>query len=544
MQSSPSQRQCHSWTPSSRSFMAGLRSPTHHASFLMETVDAAPCEAVVEGVRRNKERSYWLDWLRIVAIYLVMCFHVAQCLTELGLWKKPGELLGVTNYMATSLQFGMPVFFHISGRAQAFAKPTSLRNMAQQRAFKLLLPAVVAYFLLIPNREYIFDTTALCFSPTCNLTQSTAAVAQREPWGGRDPSCRCVWTEGFPFNYGRYIVHYFTPGVYRFNIGWLWFLPTLFGISLVSGPIFIFAETGLATYRAIACSSWLFQVIVAKVLFDYYWAFLFFCIFGSVSATALVSLVPFPPREAEVADQAAHNEALAASSRQRWLAARALTAVHMITCVGIVSCVWYRHPDGTPFQSSVGPACFLNIIFYQHGYFIQRWDAESMTIVEQDARPQDAPSAFTMCKWGYQVVLLWTIFLLLCLSSPIGKMEEMIYPIYSASFEDGPFFGVFHVLGTWCYVEMAVQMFRAFCDRQINAWLYMHAAKSTIVVYIFHWMFAAIVAYWVLYPAGMVDGDVWRAIDPLILLALTACGAIGVYIICVKCPWIGCVFGL
>jgi len=515
------------------------------ASFFVETLhEEVPEERESElplSVASKGKRSYWLDWLRIASIYLVVSFHVVQCLQELGLWQSEGERLAITNYMATSLQFGMPVFFHISGRAQALAKGSRMRQMLWLRTIKLLLPAVVAYFLLIPNREYIFDTTALCWVPTCGIKDGHGKVAQRDPWLGKRDDCRCTWSDGFPWNYPRYIVHYFTPGVYHFNSGWLWFLPALFAVCVLSGTTLQYSETRQLKYAAIAFCSWM-SLALLFLFVGYSSAFVVFTLIGQVVGVVLSRFVPFPQRCSEAADERSHLEALESSAFSRWFAARCFSVMNVLTCVGIVSNVWYRHPDGSPFQEAAGPAFILNLMFYQQGYHVQRWDAESMAIARDDTSETEI-SWFVMCKWMYQVLCLGMIFLVLCLSSPVGEMEQMIYPIYSASFDKGWYFGVLHVLGTVCYIEIAVQMFRAFCDRQIHPTLYSHASKSTIVVYIFHWMFAALFSYWVFYPLGMTGG-IWNIIDPILLFVLTSTSSIGLYALLTKSPSLGCIFGI
>jgi len=348
-------------------------------------------------------------------------------------------------------------------------------------------------------------------------------------------------SEGAPWNYPRYILHYFSPQAYQFNIGWLWFLPTLFGISVVSGPVFQFSENRTQKYAIIAVASWFAQVLIAKVMFGYYWIHLLFCILGPIASTVIAWYVPFP----NTIDDDVNHFAAGQTRMARWTANRVLSTFNMCMCIGIVSTVWYHHEDGSPFQNAAGPAFFLNTIFYQQGYYTQRWNAESLLIESQDASDDEDVHipTFVLMRWFFHVVMLGFLFLALCMGSPIGKMEQMIYPVYSASFEDGAFFGVFHVLGTWCYIEIAVQLFRAFCDRQIHKGLYQHAAASTIVVYIFHWMFAASVAYLVFWPLGMLGG-IWEILDPVILFSITATCSVGVYFLLQKFPWVGCAFGL
>ena len=56
--------------------------------------------------------------MRIVAIYLVVSYHVVQALDWIGLWCGEQKLEDIS-FRCVALQIGMPMFFHISGRAQA-----------------------------------------------------------------------------------------------------------------------------------------------------------------------------------------------------------------------------------------------------------------------------------------------------------------------------------------------------------------------------------------------------------------------------------------
>jgi len=196
------------------------------------------------------------------------------------------------------------------------------------------------------------------------------------------------------------------------------------------------------------------------------------------------------------------------------------------------------------------PAMVLFLAFYQHGYYVQRWEPSDDfstlgTTPNSDGIKRSIPGKFEAVAQFSQIVIAGLMFYMISASSPIGEWEVESYPIYSASFHQDASFAALHVSGTWAYIALAVSLFRAYANHVVDVRLYKHAASSTIVVYIFHWVFLKIIAFWVFKPLGMTHRWWWKVLDPLILFACGSAGALAIYATIWKfCPKVGCIFGM
>eukprot|EP00928_Gymnodinium_smaydae_P037231 TRINITY_DN25880_c0_g1_i1.p2 TRINITY_DN25880_c0_g1~~TRINITY_DN25880_c0_g1_i1.p2 ORF type:complete len:341 (+),score=61.52 TRINITY_DN25880_c0_g1_i1:751-1773(+) len=145
---------------------------------------------------------------------------------------------------------------------------------------------------------------------------------------------------------------------------------------------------------------------------------------------------------------------------------------------------------------------------------------------------------------GFAVLVM---FLTLAISSPIGEVEDdhYIYPIYSASYREGVGFGAAHVMGTWAYIGIAISLFQAYGETVVSTRLYEHTSASTIVVYIFHWVFVKMFVFWVVGPCMWRVDNIWVGVT--VTLLTFACGVLGslaVYDLLRRHPSVGRFFGL
>jgi len=481
--------------------------------------DSADCESGggMPSLTPERKRVYYIDWIRVVAIHLVVTYHVVQALDWVGLFD---HVLGMQKFVvafrATALQVGMPMFFHISGRAQALSKTVGFRMTLLRRAQRLLLPFVVCYVILVPPWQYIdkeYDW---------NHPSSFHMKANPIYW----------------------LTKYYTTSQFLlyFDLAWLWFLPALFAITVLSTPLILLAErhrgaSGRFTYSmsTILLGAGFLLGLVCGCGFS--WRFGFFAIMGPTSAVLMAQVVPLPPQGGS-ADGAPERS---------WLAASLVTLAQVIASVGLVLSFAYakidpERSDGGHDPRAAVPFLVLCLGFYVQGYFSQRWSTGESDL--DGARP---PTRARLYRLG----LAYLLQLGLMVSSPLGDVEtgHFIYPIYSTSYKYGPAFGAVHVLGTWCYIGVWVLLFQAYGDHIVSKPFFKHATGSTVVVYIFHWVFVKVFAFWMLTPTlfrtSIVVTSVWASagVTAVALLFSVGC-SLSVYGLLLRCPPLGRIFGL
>jgi peptidoglycan/LPS O-acetylase OafA/YrhL len=103
------------------------------------------------------ERRYDIDWLRIIAVFLVFIYHCSRFF-DINDWHvKNNELdLGVTFFFNFLGGIGMPLFFIISGMATFyFLGFTNARLYTKARFVRLMIPFLFALFTQIPFQVYL-----------------------------------------------------------------------------------------------------------------------------------------------------------------------------------------------------------------------------------------------------------------------------------------------------------------------------------------------------------------------------------------------------
>jgi len=105
----------------------------------------------------NFERRYDIDWLRIIAVFLVFIFHCSRFF-DLNDWHvKNNELdLGMTIFFNFLGGIGMPLFFIISGMATFyFLGFANAKLYTKARFIRLMIPFLFAIFTQIPIQVYL-----------------------------------------------------------------------------------------------------------------------------------------------------------------------------------------------------------------------------------------------------------------------------------------------------------------------------------------------------------------------------------------------------
>lgn len=172
---------------------------------------------------RKPQRRYDLDWLRVLATFAVVIFHVMRFF-DMDSWAVKNNVTSelIILFIAFFVTWMMPIFFVISGAAIYFT--LGFRDSGQfikTRITRILIPFLtVGLFVLVPPQNYIQDITQgnipVDFSKMTFYTQFITNI---------DP-----FSSGFPY--------------ISFPTQHLWYLEYLFIFSLILLPLFLYLRKG------------------------------------------------------------------------------------------------------------------------------------------------------------------------------------------------------------------------------------------------------------------------------------------------------------
>ena len=159
------------------------------------------------------ERRYDLDWLRVLAVLLLIYFHTAVIFYrgELGVFYVTDAIVdpALKIFILFVHQWHMPLFFFLSGAATWFSLETrTAKQYVRERLQRLLIPFVFGTLVLVPPQVY----------------------------------CRILSTSHDQKSYLQFYPQFFNGIRPSGNFEWahLWFIVYLLVFSLVALPIFIY----------------------------------------------------------------------------------------------------------------------------------------------------------------------------------------------------------------------------------------------------------------------------------------------------------------
>jgi len=165
------------------------------------------------NITAKPARLYYIDWLRMLAMFSIFFYHCNRFFTLAG-WHVKNNVtsLGSTVFMQLFNQWMMPLFFVISGAAVYYSlKSRKTRGFIKERTLRILIPLVsIGIFVLAPPQVYLERLTHGEFSGS----------------------------------FFQFYPHYF-DGLYGLggNFAWmgvhLWYLMDLFIFSLIALPLFL-----------------------------------------------------------------------------------------------------------------------------------------------------------------------------------------------------------------------------------------------------------------------------------------------------------------
>jgi glucan biosynthesis protein C len=204
------------------------------------SMDSDAASQKITSTPQEPIRLHYLDWLRVLAIFMVFLFHAVHPF-DFGDWqvKNPEQSETITIILTIMSLWGMPFFFLVAGSGSWFAlERRTAHQYISERIKRLLIPFVVGTFLFSPIQMYL---------EWKNKVQNGVLFISFPEY---------VDGQFQPFN--PLTLHYpgFTPRWFGFGFH-LWFLAFLFFFALITLPLFrwLKGETGkrLVTRMASLC---------------------------------------------------------------------------------------------------------------------------------------------------------------------------------------------------------------------------------------------------------------------------------------------------
>ncbi|HEY1406334.1 MAG TPA: acyltransferase family protein [Spirochaetota bacterium] len=184
--------------------------------------------------KKQTERVFYLDWLRVLGMGMVFLFHVGRYFDQGGWHVKNPQTYFLMSVITTFLVLWiMPLFFSLSSvvEAQSMERQTFLRFL-KGKCLRLAVPLIFGIFVLVPHQVYIE-----------RVTQSS-----------------------FNGSFISFLPHYF-DGFYAFggNFAWmglhLWYLLILFLFAVITYPLFKFISRRPRPHRFFGSATAIFFLV-------------------------------------------------------------------------------------------------------------------------------------------------------------------------------------------------------------------------------------------------------------------------------------------
>ena len=109
--------------------------------------------------RKKKERLYYVDWCRSIGIHVVLIEHCVNSVeTATGARYHDYNWLEKKDaFFRFLLQFGIPIFFFISGMSVCYINteaPRAFLKYTLDKIMRILLPLFAAVFVFLIPRHY------------------------------------------------------------------------------------------------------------------------------------------------------------------------------------------------------------------------------------------------------------------------------------------------------------------------------------------------------------------------------------------------------
>ncbi len=164
----------------------------------------------------SDKRIHYLDWLRLLAVFLGLVFHAGRPFDGWP-WIIKGPEMGWLTYFNEALTtVRLPLLFFVSGAATVFAlRRASALAYTADRFKRLIIPLVMGVLLIVPPQQYIRRLSLDSSNP--QHFEGSYGQFLIGPW----------WGDGSFLFFNLHTEH-------------LWFLLYLFYFSLLALPVFLY----------------------------------------------------------------------------------------------------------------------------------------------------------------------------------------------------------------------------------------------------------------------------------------------------------------
>ena len=113
-------------------------------------------------------RCYELDWLRVIAVLVLVFFHSSEIFSKGWFHIKNDETSLFFNSLSSFIYiWHMPLFFLVAGASTWFALEFRTGKIyVKERIYRLLVPLIFGILLLIPPQSYYENKQKINFSGT------------------------------------------------------------------------------------------------------------------------------------------------------------------------------------------------------------------------------------------------------------------------------------------------------------------------------------------------------------------------------------------
>jgi surface polysaccharide O-acyltransferase-like enzyme len=107
-------------------------------------------------IQNSNGRKHYLDWLRVIAFYLLIFFHVGMIFVPWDFHiKNDVTLEWFETWMAFLSQWRLPLLFLISGMVIFYSiGKRSAKEVIKERNRRLMIPLLVGIFIIVPPQIY------------------------------------------------------------------------------------------------------------------------------------------------------------------------------------------------------------------------------------------------------------------------------------------------------------------------------------------------------------------------------------------------------